>query len=127
LHLRDIEIEGYGKRLRLIWLIFPPWTISTELAWLACVGTIGNATQALVSLPGAEGNIAYLETLTAFQWNAKPYLMRMRSLLQLVEKWVGHDLDHERHGSAFGEINAPAAGLIEEQTPKEGVPGEGGS
>jgi len=114
LHLRDFELEGNGKRLRLILAENLPVLDDidgTRLAHLRRYQS-GNVIQALEEFRRArEGNIAYLRNMTAFQWNRKALFSGDEiTLLQLVEKWVEHDLDHLKEMEAlWGKINTPAA------------------
>jgi DinB superfamily len=114
LHLRDIEIEGYGKRLRLILAENLPTLDDIDGLRLAHLRRYqsAKATQALDEFCRArEGNIAYLRNMTAFQWNRKALFNGDEiTLLQLVEIWMRHDLDHLKDMEALLEkINAPAA------------------
>jgi hypothetical protein len=114
LHLRDLEIEGYGKRLRLILAENLPTLDDIDGARLARMRRYqsANAAKALDEFCQArEGNIAYLRNMTAFQWNRKALFKGEEiTLLQLVEKWVQHDADHLKDMEALlGKISVPAA------------------
>lgn len=114
LHLRDLEIEGYGKRLRLILAENLPTLEDIDGTRLARLRRYqsANATQALEQFCLArEGNIAYLRNMTAFQWNRKAIFKGDEiTLLQMVEKWVAHDLQHLKEiEELLGKISAPAA------------------
>ena len=113
-HLRDLEIEGYGKRLRLILADTLPVLEDIDGNRLAHLRRYqsANAARALDEFCRArEGNIAYLRNMTAFQWNRKAILNGDEiTLLELVEKWVAHDLEHLKEIEELLEkINAPAA------------------
>jgi hypothetical protein len=114
LHLRDIEIEGYGRRLRLILAENLPTLEDIDGTRLCQVRRyqLANAARALEEFCRArQGNIAYLRNMTAFQWNRKAIFNGDEiTLLQLVDKWVAHDLDHLKDIEALLEkIKAPAA------------------
>ena len=114
LHLRDIEIEGYRRRIRLILAEHLPTLEDVDGTQLAQARRYqsANAAQALEEFTQArEGNIAYLRNMTAFQWNRKAVFNGDEvTLLQLVEKWVAHDLEHLKEiEELLGKIKAPAA------------------
>ena len=113
-HLRDIEIEGYRRRVRLILAENLPTLEDIDGTRLARLRRYqsANAAQALEEFTQArEGNIAYLRNMTAFQWNRKAVFNGDEvTLLQLVEKWVAHDLEHLKEiEELLGKIKAPAA------------------
>jgi DinB family protein len=113
-HLRDLEIEGFGKRLRLILAEKLPTLGEIDGARLAVVRRYQSAdmSQALEEFCRARsGNVAYLRNMTAFQWNRKALLNGEEiTLLQLVEMWVEHDQDHLKQMEVLLEqINVPAA------------------
>jgi len=114
LHLRDIEIEGYRRRVRIILAENLPTLEDIDGTRLARLRRYqsANAAKALEEFTQArEGNIAYLRNMTAFQWNRKAIFNGDEvTLLQLVEKWVGHDLEHlQVMEELLGKIKAPAA------------------
>jgi hypothetical protein len=114
LHLRDLEVEGYGKRLRLILAENLPTLDDIDGTRLARQRRYqsANAVQALDEFCRArEGNIAYLRNMTAFQWNRKALFNGDEiTLLQLVEKWTEHDQEHLKEMEGLlGKINVPAA------------------
>jgi hypothetical protein len=114
LHLRDLEIEGHGKRLRLILAENLPTLDDIDGTRLALLRRYqsANTARALDEFCRArEGHIAYLRNMTAFQWNRKALFNGDEiTLLQLVEKWVEHDQDHWKEMEALLEkINVPAA------------------
>jgi len=113
-HLRDLEIEGYGKRLRLILAENLPVLEDIDGTRLARLRRYqsANAAQALDEFCRArEGNIAYLRNMTAFQWNRKAIFNGEEiTLFELVGKWVTHDLDHLKEmEELLARINTPAA------------------
>src|SRR5262249_29137027 len=114
LHLRDLEVEGYGKRLRLILAENLPTLDDIDGTRLARQRRYqwANAALALDEFCRArEGNLAYLRNMTAFQWNRKALWNGDEiTLLQLVEKWAEHDQEHLREMEGLlGKINVPAA------------------
>jgi DinB family protein len=113
-HLRDIEIEGYRQRIRLI--------LAEDLPVLHDIDgnrmvqmrryQMGNATKALEEFCQArEGNMAYLRNMTAFQWNRKALFNGDEiTLIDLVGKWVAHDQEHlNAMEELLEKIKAPAA------------------
>ena len=114
LHLRDIEIEGYRRRVRLILAENLPTLEDIDGNRWARLRRYqsADAAKALEEFTQArEGNIAYLRNMTAFQWNRKAVFNGDEvTLLQLVEKWVAHDLEHLKEiEELLGKIKAPAA------------------
>jgi hypothetical protein len=114
LHLRDIEIEGYRHRIRLILAEDLPVLHDIDGAYLAQLRRYqkGNAAKALEEFCQArEGNMAYLRNMTAFQWNRKALFDGGEiSLIELVGRWVAHDQEHLKAMEELLEkIKAPAA------------------
>jgi hypothetical protein len=114
LHLRDLEVDGYGKRLRLILAEDLPVfedIDGTRLARLRRYQS-ADATRALKEFCQArEGNIAYLRNMTAFQWNRKALFKGDEiTLLDMVDKWAAHDLEHLKEIEELsGKNTVPAA------------------
>jgi hypothetical protein len=114
LHLRDIEIEGYRQRIRLILAEDLPVLHDIDGTHLAQVRRyqMSNAAKALEEFCQArEGNMAYIRNMTAFQWNRKALFKGDEiSLIELVAKWVAHDQEHLRAmEELLDKIKAPAA------------------
>ena len=114
LHLRDLEVEGYGKRLRLILAENLPTLDDIDGTRLARQRRYqsANAVQALDEFCRArEGNIAYLRNMTAFQWNRKALFKGDEiTLLDMIDKWAAHDLEHLKEMEELsGKNTAPAA------------------
>jgi hypothetical protein len=113
-HLRDLEIEGYGKRLRLILAETLPVLEDIDGTRLARLRRYQSANAARVLdefCRAREGNIAYLRNMTAFQWNRKAIFNGDEiTLFELVGRWAGHDLEHLKEmEELLGLINTPAA------------------
>ena len=113
-HLRDLEIEGYGKRLRLILAETLPVLEDIDGTRLARLRRYQSANAARVLdefCQAREGNIAYLRNMTAFQWNRKAIFNGDEiTLFELVGRWVTHDLEHLKEmEELLGRINTPAA------------------
>ncbi len=114
LHLRDIEVEGHQRRIRLIMTEDTPTLEDIDGARLARLRRYqsANATKALGQFCQArEANLAYLRNMTAFQWNRKALLDGDDvTLIQLVGKWVMHDLQHlEEMDALLAKITVSAA------------------
>lgn len=98
LHLRDLEIEGYGMRIRLILAESRPEIPDIDgdkLAQLRRYQT-SDAALALQQFSQARAaNLAYLANMTGLQYRRKALWNGQEvTLFQVVERWVEHDQEH---------------------------------
>lgn len=98
LHLRDLEIEGFGRRIRLMLAENCPILRDIdgeELARLRRYQT-ANAFHALKEFSYARvANLAYLRNMTGLQYRRKAFWNDQEiTLFQVVERWLGHDQQH---------------------------------
>lgn len=113
-HLRDIEIEGYLKRLRLILAEESPILENidgTQLARLRRYQTV-DLTRTLEEFNEARiASLAYLSNMDALQWRRKAVFDGKEiTLLQMVSQWAAHDQQHLGEIMALrGQLSIPAA------------------
>ena len=100
LHLRDLEVEGYKDRIRLILVerlpILHDWD-GKKLARLRRY-QLADASFALRQfIQAREGNLAYVRNMDGFQWKRKGLWNHNEvTLFQVVAQWAEHDLHHLR-------------------------------
>ncbi len=98
LHLRDLEIEGFGERVRLMLAENSPVLRDIDGDKLARLRRyqMSDAFLALKQFSQArEANLAYLLNMTGFQYHRKALWNDQEvTLFQVVEGWADHDQDH---------------------------------
>lgn len=98
LHLRDLEIEGFGERVRLMLAENSPVLQDIDGDKLARLRRyqMADALLALKQFSQArEANLAYIRNMTGFQYHRKALWNDQEvTLFQVVERWADHDQDH---------------------------------
>ena len=98
LHLRDLEIEGFGRRIRLMLAENCPVLRDIDGDKLARLRHYqrADAQVALKNFSQARvENLAYLRNMTGFQYHRKALWNDQEiTLFQLVERWLDHDQQH---------------------------------
>ncbi len=98
LHLRDLEREGYGRRLRVILAEDLPVLQEIDGERLSRLRHYQAADAALALRQFRllrEANLAYLRNMTGFQWHRKALWNNAEvTLFQVVERWAAHDQEH---------------------------------
>ena len=98
LHLRDLEIEGFGRRIRLILTENCPILQDIDGEKLARLRRyqMADSNLALEEFSHARAaNLAYLRNMTGFQYRRKAFWNDQEvTLFQIVERWLDHDQQH---------------------------------
>jgi hypothetical protein len=98
LHLRDLEIEGFGERVRLMLAENYPVLRDIDGDKLARLRRyqMADAFLALKQFSQArEANLAYLRNMTGFQYHRRALWNDQEvTLFQVVERWADHDQQH---------------------------------
>jgi hypothetical protein len=98
LHLRDLEIEGFGERVRLMLAENFPVLRDIDGDKLARLRRyqMADAFLALKQFSQArEANLAYLRNMTGFQYHRKALWNDQEvTLFLVVERWTDHDQEH---------------------------------
>ncbi|HVN80424.1 MAG TPA: DinB family protein [Terriglobia bacterium] len=98
LHLRDLEIEGFGERVRLILAENSPVLRDIDGDKLARLRRYQMADASLAQeqfSQAREANLAYLRNMTGFQYHRKALWNDQEvTLFQVVARWADHDREH---------------------------------
>ena len=98
LHLRDLEIEGFGRRIRLMLAENCPVLLDIDGDKLARLRHYQDADAFLALKQFSQAraaNLAYLRNMTGFQYHRRAFWNDQEvTLLQVVERWLEHDQQH---------------------------------
>jgi hypothetical protein len=114
LHLRDLEVEGYRERIRLILAEHVPVLHDVDGKRLASLRhyQLADAAYALRQfIQAREGNLAYIRNMTGFQWRRRALWNEKEiTLFHVVAQWAEHDLQHLREMDELSaKLQKPAA------------------